>query len=519
MRIKQFVIIMFVLYAFIVCGGLLLYRLFIVFPQLEDQTRLRHHSDFRALEQSFISEKNNLSLLLYDWAKWDDMYHFMDLTSLDFESSNLVESLLSDMSLNGFYIFNSKKQLQIGIEIEQPGRLISNLSDLPSKRARIFSLIVWPSDDDLYCKFQYLSSTLSLFCLSTIQNSNEDKPGNGYLAFSRPIDDSELKTLTGANFSLLDKASVKGLQSIEDALSNQAISSRYQMGIFDEITGNMCFGIEVNYDPKHLPVPIDYLTMVIMLVLLLLPIIILYSITRIILNPLTNMSEFILAMKKGKETKALPHSSFILEVNLFTTALTDLLSHVNDERRMLENKSMTDSLTGIRNRRAFDEEVDDMWRTSSRQEKSIAIILSGVDYFKRFNDTAGHQQGDDALKAIALALQSGCRRSSDKIYRYGGEEFVMTVQLESSQDIETVISTLQSCVSELQYPHPDSPISPCLTVSFGVCLIPLSGEWMQYCDYMEAVRIADNALYEAKKNGRNGYALHLLSKGSQPLLP
>ncbi len=514
MRLKHFVITILLIYVFVVCGGFLLYRINIVYPQIVTQILLHHQLDLRAIQKSFSVEENNLMLLLYDWSKWDDLYEYMENSNEDFVKSNLVDSILSDMNLNGIFFFNDKNQLNTGIEEEKNGIRTYDFSSLEFGLQDVFAEFRWPSNIDVNCKFQYADKVdqLALLCVSTIQDSNEEKPKNGYLAFSRTIDIEEIKAVTGANFKVSTiPENMTNLISIRKMLNLNKLSSRYVMGVANESQGTMDFSIEVKYEKSSLPTLIDYQTSIMVLILLLIPMVMIFIISKFFLNPLADMSLFILSLRQGDESVVLPHSGFIVEVKVFSRALKELMVHVESERLMLEQKSMTDALTGVKNRRAFDEGVSDLWRTAPRQSKPIVLIIADIDYFKNFNDSLGHQKGDDALKAVALALKAGCRRPSDQLYRYGGEEFAITIALEKAEDVDVVMTSFQHMVASLQYPHPSSPITPFITVSMGACLIAKPGDWMKDYSYKTAVEISDKALYESKRSGRNNYTLHVLT--------
>lgn len=514
MQLKHFVITILLVYVFVVCGGFLLYRTSVVYPQLVDQTLLRHQLDFRAIESALVSEQKNLSLLVYDWAKWDDLYKYIEDHNTEFERSNIAGSILGDLNLNGIYFFQNKENLYLGIEEEKMGMRAAGLSELVSGREIIFKNFRWPNNIQLNHKYHYqpVLDQLTLFYASTIQDSNEAKEARGYLVFSRAIDLTEIRLATGADFELHNPSKFSSkLLPISETIRIKELASQYTLGFYNKSQDSMDFVVEVHYPESKLPVMIDYQTLVVILVLILIPMIIIYVISRVILNPLSNMSQFILTLKTEIEPDKLPHYGFIREVKVFGSALTELMTHVKNERLMLEQQSMTDALTGVKNRRAFDEEVFEFWRAAPRINKPILIVMIDIDFFKIFNDTYGHQQGDDAIKAIALALKSVCRRSSDQVYRYGGEEFCITMTLEHAEDVDVILESFHRAVSNLLFPHSSSPISKFLTVSVGACLVTHPGDWMKDYTFKKGVESADKALYKTKRAGKNTYTLHVLA--------
>jgi diguanylate cyclase (GGDEF)-like protein len=159
----------------------------------------------------------------------------------------------------------------------------------------------------------------------------------------------------------------------------------------------------------------------------------------------------------------------------------------------LEELATTDALTGLRNRRKFDTEIDTEWRRAIRQSGTLALLLIDADHFKRFNDTLGHQAGDQALRAIADCIQQSATRAGDCAARYGGEEFAVLLPGISATEALVVAERIRLRVAAL-------PADPgALTVSIGVAsMTPIVT--MNYSDLVEA---ADKALYVAKDAGRN----------------
>ncbi len=165
----------------------------------------------------------------------------------------------------------------------------------------------------------------------------------------------------------------------------------------------------------------------------------------------------------------------------------------------LEEMSMVDSLTGLANRRQFDEALAREWKRCQRERQPLALIFADVDRFKAYNDYYGHQRGDECLRQLAAVLANGARRPLDLAARYGGEEFVVllpdTGPLAARQIAEALVSEVQA----LKIPHPDSDCAPEVTISAGVVgMVPPGRSTSD-----ELVRLADEALYQAKQAGRN----------------
>jgi diguanylate cyclase (GGDEF)-like protein/PAS domain S-box-containing protein len=165
---------------------------------------------------------------------------------------------------------------------------------------------------------------------------------------------------------------------------------------------------------------------------------------------------------------------------------------------ILHEMSYLDGLTGIANRRRFDDFLKQECNRASRYATPIAVIMMDIDFFKRYNDTLGHQAGDDALKQVAQALKDKVLRSTDLLARYGGEEFTCILPDTDIKAATRFAETLRDAVSGMKLPHPSSEVSPYVTISLGVaCFVPQKDE------PYSLVAFADQALYRAKALGRN----------------
>ena len=167
-------------------------------------------------------------------------------------------------------------------------------------------------------------------------------------------------------------------------------------------------------------------------------------------------------------------------------------------RRQIERQSLTDQLTGVANRRGYEQRSAVMWSEAIRLGVPISICMFDIDRFKVYNDTFGHPAGDKVIAAVAQTAASYLQRSTDFLARYGGEEFVALVMGGSSQKILGYLQKIRLQVENLRISHNPS-VAQWVTVSIGgVTVIPERGN-----DYDFYVKIADTMLYDAKKSGRN----------------
>lgn len=185
------------------------------------------------------------------------------------------------------------------------------------------------------------------------------------------------------------------------------------------------------------------------------------------------------------------------------TELLVLNQRLADMNQALEKLSVTDSLTGLANRRSFNEFLQQEWLREQRSRNPFAVIMIDIDHFKRYNDHYGHMEGDTCLQKVALALQGGISRASDLLARYGGEEFVAVLPNTDLRGAEEIAANLHACIAELGIPHAASPVSSKLTISIGIASqVPVQGALPT-----SILTMADAALYQAKQSGRNQTAI------------
>lgn len=171
---------------------------------------------------------------------------------------------------------------------------------------------------------------------------------------------------------------------------------------------------------------------------------------------------------------------------------------------VLKRDATTDSLTGLYNRRFFDEHYKISLGQAIRQKHPLSIFMVDIDYFKQYNDYYGHPAGDKILVEVASTLKSQISRSSDMVARYGGEEFVMILPNMTEQNSMKFAEKLIAAVSQLALPHLKSKSEKIITISIGASTYDPN----QHREVTALIDAADTALYKAKQQGRN-QACHL----------
>jgi diguanylate cyclase (GGDEF)-like protein len=193
----------------------------------------------------------------------------------------------------------------------------------------------------------------------------------------------------------------------------------------------------------------------------------------------------------------------VLGTNLFGASVAYMHEKTSRKRFLeaclLREMVARDGLTGIQNRRMFDQHIARAWQQAVREEKRIAVLLADIDCFKDYNDHYGHQAGDECLRAVAVSLSQCARRPLDFVARYGGEEFAIVLYQASHEYVAEVLTRIQRSIAELNIPHDASRVASRLTVSIGAAFVlPAANRTLE-----GLIQLADEALYSAKEEGRN----------------
>jgi len=186
-----------------------------------------------------------------------------------------------------------------------------------------------------------------------------------------------------------------------------------------------------------------------------------------------------------------------------TKIMENVMVELNAANEKLRVLSMVDELTGVPNRRCLEDYLAREWGYGLRNKDPLTVIMIDVDFFKLYNDTYGHQIGDQCLRKVAGILNDTVTRSGDLIARYGGEEFVVALRNTSNVGAKKVAECLRQRVEDMRIQHTASTIGPYVTISLGIAtLIP-----EPMTSHKGLIEKADRALYQAKNNGRNQWVV------------
>ncbi len=233
-----------------------------------------------------------------------------------------------------------------------------------------------------------------------------------------------------------------------------------------------------------------------------------YVINKYLRNPIKIISADLENIKAAKPisgstnikiTELKTISDLITEFNTQLSSIYALSRNLEQEKELLTNMVIKDGLTGIYNRRYFDIEYKKLLEEISINPRHYTMMMIDIDLFKVYNDTMGHSAGDDCITKVAQAIQSSLYRSTDKVFRYGGEEFAVILPGVSKETSVRLADRIRTHILDLQLPHPHSTVEKIVTISIGVASLK-PNDLVEEKDFLN---LADDALYKAKQNGRN----------------
>jgi len=527
-RLKVFVIIL-VLFAILGIADFFIQRC-IIFPSFLELEHREASENLHRIHHAIVREVVHLDRLCHDWAMWDDSYAFIDEQSEAFIASNLnADTLTSDhlnlllfCRLDGTILWGS------GVQNQQP-------LDFPYLQSKKLA-----PDHPLLAQLQLAKSGMQsasgvlksqfgplLFSTQTILHSDGSGPGKGYLIMGRLLDQPTLEALreqTRIPFEIRYPLTEHTISCgpIEEAFTGQQQRLRFvefnnskfiqSCASYPGSNGKPVFEIQYLF-PREISrkglTSMGYAAALVITSGLIIVIFLNLTLQRAILRPIQQLTDHALAIEREKdfskqinmerrdEIGKLAHS-FDTMVQTIDKQTSDL--HLANEQLII--LTVQDGLTGIANRRMFDNYLNKEWRRALREQVPLSLIILDVDFFKQYNDTYGHQQGDRCLIAVAQTMQNTIRRPADLAARYGGEEFALVLPNTHEEGAMFIAERVRQRVQDLKLAHSVSEVSNYVSISLGVVTrIPQVGKDNQGPGIL--VQSADKALYQAKKQGRN----------------
>ena len=514
----------------------------VIFPSF---LQLEHNEAVENLERvinAITREINYLKNFCFDWSAWDDTYDFVESRTQEYIKSNLVSITFFDNNLNLLYICDLNGKVIWGKAYDLETKKTIQLTDFPKNGfpknhpLLAYKLGKIPVNELGVAGVFMTKQGPMLIASRPIITSNNKGPMRGYLIMGRFFNQDLINKLaeqTRIDFQILITKTnlvTEFPYQIEKLSSNSLLISK----IFPDINGNTIFLIKVKLPRKivkHGLTNIRYALFSIIISGLIVLIVMMFILQRTITCPLQYLTKHVLAVKEKTDFSLHLSMQRQDEIGILAREFDSMLAKIEEQTFELErangelkkdinkhdqaekdlqtaNKKLEllatmDGLTQIANRRKFDEYIEQLWKQLERDKKTISLIMCDVDCFKLYNDTYGHQLGDDCLRAVAQAICKHTKRPLDLAARYGGEEFAVILPDTDSNSALHIANAIRKEVQQLKITHASSWVKQCVTLSLGVSNLKPNISF----SVKLFIELADKALYEAKKQGRNGIVL------------
>lgn len=479
--------------------------------QLEEQ---QAEQDLLRVRQAIDNEIRHLDTFCYDWAAWDDSYQFVRSRSPQYIASNLNLSSFQVNRLNLIFLYDRQGRLLEGAsyELEEGKPLVLTLFEgvtlpvalaLPKASGRELAALK---------RTGVIATEKGPLLLSVrpILTSDNQGPVGGTMVMGRLLNAALLEELaeqTRFAFTFQQGVPAVGQGSLRFDKSDPQYLISYQP--FADLHGRHDFLIRLETPRRIFQTvrkmnrhALHFLALASLVLVGLMSV----ALQHIVLGPICQLKEHARAIRTGGDLSTrlqLRRRDEIGQLaNEFDTMMTEIdqkseeLATANSE---LQRLSGEDAVTLLANRRQFDVCLDREWRCLLRQQRPLALLLCDIDFFKPYNDSYGHQQGDRCLRAVAQAIKEAAHRPADLVSRFGGEEFAVILVDADQEGALAVAESIRNAVRLLEIPHRASLVDRYVTLSVGTAsLVPqaeLSPEHL--------IDWADQALYRAKRLGRN----------------
>ncbi|MFY0990697.1 diguanylate cyclase domain-containing protein [Halomonas sp. C05BenzN] len=492
---------------------LLLVARYQIMPVLLEDENQYASGELDRIERALGAELRHMERLVEDWAWWDDTYRFVRGERPQYVASNLYHSTLETLDL-GLMVFFSADNRPYWIAGIEDGDFTVCSGATPEARAPCdwaddtLSLLQERIDNGLEegTHARLLAAPeLGLVGLSPIYTTHEERPPAGWLAMVRPITPplvAQLRETTGIELSLSSapRAGAAPAMDLARTSSTRMAASRH-VSALPETHG---LRIDADLPRQRYQASLEtfrfalYWTGGVLVVTL---VVVLLLLEHMVLRPLRQLSRFTQRLHQG-ETQAGTPAALLKrndEIGTLAREFQHLLDHQQQQADELLDLSQHDPLTGLANRRLFDERLREALEDGPSARQEVSVLMVDIDHFKHYNDHYGHPAGDACLVALADRMDHHLGSQGFLVARTGGEEFSVVLPGTPIDAAVAHAEALRCAITELALPHAASPIDSIVTVSIGAAARATPAP----NDPGALMRAADQALYQAKAQGRN----------------
>lgn len=513
----RIVVVFALVFGFMGSLGLLLMKNSLL-PTFDSMERNFALDSAKRVISGFDEQMSAVSAVNHDWAFWDQLHLHMQRPDKKFERSNIGEEAMQSSNLHAILLLDLKGTVHGFGARAFSGGTVARAGDLVAPLLRRWARQpLKPQRTE--CGLARLQEALCVVCWTAIVQSNGLGPSVGTVVMARELDARVLDVMAqyaGAAFTIEDLASAtpnaaepamavwklsdfQHLQhgDLQARFAPNAITLNYQL---QDLEAQPLSWVRIRMDRRLMEqgqrVIKDVLVQLAVVALatgLVLVITVHWWLVRPIARLRSDVAE-LSATRRWDETLAYDRPD---EIGALTQGINGLLAVLRQQVQVLETLSSTDALTGIANRRQFDERLAHELVRLGRRTCPLSLMLLDADHFKLYNDRYGHSEGDAVLRKLGALLRASCRQQ-DLPARVGGEEFALLLPDTDAAGAMAMAEKVMTGLAALALVHDSSPTAPVVTVSIGIATWPV----VQQGGATVLFAQADKALYAAKHNGR-----------------
>jgi len=504
--------ILFLLFTSAVFG----YRYFIELPKLEQTIAKLSERELETLTFSILNMKEVLARTNYDYAVWTSTYEFMRNQSEEYIDENFVDNTFISLELDGiFYLDEHLKPLYVkGLHHKTLVELPFSFYDFIKYPNNLSMLPIAITEMGAPKKSGFINTQHgpALYSVTQIRDSDLRGEARGFLIMVQLLEapfvvDLSKYTLTTIAFQSLKKANSEALKhNWDDKIKINKVKPYTDVVIRDN-SGSPVLLLKVNHSNGKLPRLIDEQSIVFIILISIFIYVAYLLVSNFIIVPVRKLAVDIKHRDSLERYAPLDEIYSVQELALVSKNVNQLMSTVQQQNDILARQVNTDSLTQIMNRRGLISAMEDYKDLCIRKKIGFITVMADIDYFKRYNDSAGHLEGDIALSEVANVLNEQCKRKGDICARYGGEEFTLLFSEMDEKSLNEKLNKIMKALQSLALAHPSSPISEYVTISMGAVIVTANDVVDFTLSLNEVFRAADRGLYQAKSAGRNRFVI------------
>ena len=477
--------------------------------------RMEHENARRSAERvvgGLDAQLSNLNTLTRDWAFWDDMYEYVQRPTPGFESSNMGVESMKNIGLIGVMVLSPQAAV-VGFQgATQSNAQALRVEDLLRYRPQLM-LPLKDLQRGQHCGYVQPQSVLLFLCASRISRSDGTGASTGVVVMVRELTGLALKEIENQSkesFRLLPLTQLSSDEQWQEAAmthlpaslldvnySASSLSLNYHL---PDLTGKPIRTVNIplarTLVEEGQSVTLRTARQMATIALVTGAMLLLAAHFWLVL-PIARLKRDIRAIQKQKSWENKVRQNRPDEIGALAREVNGLLAVIHSQVQELESLSMTDALTGLPNRRHFDQRLADEIRRVQRKAQALSVVVLDIDYFKQYNDHYGHPAGDVALQKVAQVLRD-CTRQVDLPARTGGEEFAVLLPDTSEASALLIAEKILQALRDAGLPHVKSQVSGVLTASAGVASLREGADAAT-----TLLAQGDQALYAAKAAGRN----------------